>query len=58
MPFEYAADRNKSQYDDDASAGGGEPIETEQHSQNYGAGGHPTEQQRQFILERASESTQ
>ena len=44
MPFEYAADRNKSQYDDDASAGGGEPIETEQHSQNYGAGGHPTEQ--------------
>lgn len=47
MPFEYAANTNKRQDDEDgdgvSSAGGGEPIETEQHSQNYGAGGHPTE---------------
>lgn len=47
MPFEYAADKNKSadEYSGDgvSSAGGGEPIETSQHSQFHGAGGYPTE---------------
>ena len=50
MPFEYVADKNKSadEYSGDgvSSAGGGEPIETSQHSQLLGAGGYPTEQQR------------